>query len=102
MKTFALGIVLSGVLTASASAQTINSPFSAAALRRAASFAATPPEQAAAAPATPSVTVLVGVEMPSLYLFRGIRQEADAAFTAQPYVDLGFAASDRVNVNVGL
>jgi hypothetical protein len=102
MKTFALGIVLSGVLAANASAQTINSPFSSAALRRAASFAATPPEQAAAAPAAPRVTVLVGVETPSLYLFRGIRQEGDAAFTAQPYVDLGFAASDRVNVNLGL
>jgi hypothetical protein len=103
MKTFALGIVLTGVLATAASAQTVPAPFGAAAVRRAAAgaFAAAALEQTPAA-APPRVTVLVGADMPSVYFFRGIRQEADPAFTLQPYVDVGFAASDTVNINVGL
>ncbi len=105
MKTFVLGIVLSGVLAAGASAQTVAQPFGAAAVRRAVAEAwpaAPAAEQTPAAEASPRVTVLVGADMPTLYFFRGIRQEADSAFTLQPFVDVGFAASDRVTVNVGL
>lgn len=105
MKTLALGIVLSGALATSVSAQTISAPFSPASVRTmaGAAFTVAPaPEQTPATAAPSRVTVLVGMDAPSLYMFRGIRQEADPAFTAQPYVDVGFAASDRVNINVGL
>jgi hypothetical protein len=52
-------------------------------------------------PAASPVTVTVGADAPTLYVFRGLRQEADSAFTFQPFVDVGFAASDTVSVNVG-
>jgi hypothetical protein len=55
----------------------------------------------AAAPAPKKVTVVVGSDFPSLYVFRGIRQESDAAFTMQPYVDIGIAAAENVTVNFG-
>ncbi len=107
MKTLALTIVLTGTLASSASAQTLGtSAFGPGAPPRQGSavFAASAaPEQASPAASGPArVTVLAGMDAPSLYLFRGIRQESDAAFTAQPYVDVGFAPSDRVSVNVGL
>lgn len=105
MKTLALGIVLTAVLAAGASAQTVTGPFGTAAVRRAVAgaFSVAPAvEQTPAAAAAPRVTLLVGADIPSVYFFRGIRQEADPAFTLQPYVDVGFAASDRVNINVGL
>jgi hypothetical protein len=105
MKTLALGIVLTGALATSVSAQTITAPFSQASLRpmAGAAFTVAPaPEQTPATAAPSRITVLVGMDAPSLYMFRGIRQEGDPAFTAQPYVDVGFAASDGVSVNVGL
>lgn len=105
MKTLALGIVLTGALATSVSAQTISAPFVPASVRTmaGAAFTVAPaPEQTPATAAPSRVTVLVGMDAPSLYLFRGIRQEADPAFTAQPYVDVGFAVSDRVNLNVGV
>jgi hypothetical protein len=102
MKTFVVGIVLTVGLAASASAQSVAGPFTPAALRRAAAFTVAPAPPQGAPAAAPRVTILAGVDAPSLYLFRGIRQEADPALTLQPYVDAGFAVSDRVNVNVGL
>jgi hypothetical protein len=59
------------------------------------------PQAAAPAPAPKKVTVLVGADFPSLYMFRGIRQEFDANFTMQPYVDIGIAAAENVTVNFG-
>jgi hypothetical protein len=46
----------------------------------------------AAEPATPPVSVSAGIDFPSLYMFRGIRQEADPSFTAQPFVELDATA----------
>jgi len=107
MKTFAVGIVLTGLLATTASAQTVTGSFGTAAVRRAVAgaFTAATARDAAQTPAAAAarkVTVLAGVDFPSVYFFRGIRQEADPALTAQPYVDLGFAASDTVTINVGL
>jgi hypothetical protein len=44
---------------------------------------------AAPAPASAQVAVSGGVDFPSLYYFRGIRQETDPKFTMQPWVDVG-------------
>lgn len=63
----------------------------------------TPPPAAAPAPAPKKVTTVIGADVPLLtgYVFRGILQEYDPAFTIQPFVDFGIAASDKVTVNVG-
>jgi hypothetical protein len=52
-------------------------------------------------PASSPVTVTVGADFPTLYFFRGLRQEADSALTFQPFVDVGITASDTVSFNVG-
>jgi hypothetical protein len=60
------------------------------------------PTPAVQAPAAdPAVSVLVGADMPTVYFFRGFRQEGDPKFTFQPFVDVGVAASDTVSLNVG-
>jgi hypothetical protein len=41
------------------------------------------------APASAQVKVTGGVDFPTLYYFRGFRQEVDPALTVQPYVDVG-------------
>jgi hypothetical protein len=41
------------------------------------------------APASAQVAVSGGVDFPSLYYFRGFRQETDPKFTMQPWVDVG-------------
>jgi hypothetical protein len=41
------------------------------------------------APAAAQVKVTGGVDIPTLYYFRGFRQETDPAFTMQPFVDVG-------------
>ncbi len=54
--------------------------------------------QAAPADDPPPVKVTGGIDFPTLYLFRGIRQEGDPAFTLQPFVNLayrGLANGDR-------
>jgi hypothetical protein len=43
----------------------------------------------------------VGADVPSAYFFRGYKQESDAAFTFQPFVDVGVAANDKVKFNFG-
>lgn len=60
------------------------------------------------ASAQAQVTVTGGVDVPSLYYFRGVRQEIDPKLTTQPFVDVGaalFKNSSGVlksaNVNVG-
>lgn len=55
---------------------------------------------AAAAPA-PKVSVTGGLDVPSLYMFRGYRQEGDPALTMQPYVNVAVVASDTTKVNFG-
>lgn len=57
---------------------------------------------------TGSIRLTAGADVPSIYYFRGIRQEADPKLTLWPYGDLGITlASDRrgrqkVAVNVGV
>jgi hypothetical protein len=96
--------ILAVVLTASTA--TAQEPASRPTLQqlveRAAPVQAAP--QASAAPAEPArvkATVTAGVDFPTLYFFRGIRQEADADLTAQPWADVAIAGSGPVSVNVG-
>jgi hypothetical protein len=57
---------------------------------------------AAQAPAAdPVVSLSFGADVPSVYFFRGIRQEGDPEGTFQPYLDVGVAASDMVSFNIG-
>jgi len=55
-----------------------------------------------------ALTLTGGFDVPSLYYFRGIRQEADPSLTQWPYADLGLAlyAGDgglkSVGINVGV
>lgn len=55
-----------------------------------------------------ALTVIAGLDVPSVYVFRGITQEADPELTLFPYVDLGMAlysgdgAIKSVGVNVGV
>jgi len=61
------------------------------------------PAQAATVAVTsaPKVKVTVGADFPTVYYFRGYKQESDAAFTFQPFVDVGVAANDKVKFNFG-
>jgi hypothetical protein len=62
----------------------------------------TPTPAAAQAPdPAPKVTTVVGADIPSVYYFRGYRQESDAAFTFQPYIDVGVQANEKVKLNFG-
>jgi hypothetical protein len=104
MRQLAFGILLTTLVAASASAQTPAGSSSTGLLegvtfssRALASAAAA----AQAAPAAKKYTLLFGADTPAVYLFRGIRQEGSPDLTVQPYLDLGFAASDKVNVNIG-
>jgi hypothetical protein len=103
MKHIVLGVVMTGVMAGpvlaqeAASSRPATGVISSEGLRAAFGSAIQ-----ATAPAPKVVTVLVGADFPSLYFFRGIRQESDADFTMQPYVDFGFAASEKVTFNVGL
>jgi len=115
MRQIALGILLTAVVAASASAQTLATPSFTSALKgvtftapvspalvaaRALTAAAAPALQAPAA-AAKKATVLVGADIPSTYYFRGYRQESDPQFTFQPYVDVG-VAGESAAVNLGL
>jgi hypothetical protein len=59
------------------------------------------------APASAQVAVGAGVDFPSLYYFRGVRQETDPKLTMQPWVDVGGTlmegdgALKSVSLNVG-
>jgi hypothetical protein len=52
-------------------------------------------------PATKPVTLTVGMDVPTAYMFRGIFQE-DQGFIGQPFVDVGIAAAPNVTINAGL
>jgi hypothetical protein len=47
--------------------------------------------QAAADPNPGAITLTTGIDFPSVYFFRGIRQEADPKLTVFPYGDVGIA-----------
>lgn len=63
-------------------------------------LAGAPAVQTADEPAPP-VTITGAIDFPSTYFFRGIRQEADPAFTMQPGVNVAFAAGEGLTLNVG-
>lgn len=67
-------------------------------------FAQTAPAPAAPPAAAPApskrVTLTVGADVTSAYLFRGILQQ-DQGFILQPYVDVGVAADHGITVNFG-
>ena len=64
------------------------------------STAATPAPQAPAPAPSKRVTLTVGTDVTSAYLFRGILQD-DQGSIVQPYVDIGVAAAPGVTVNFG-
>src|SRR5438045_3734673 len=49
-----------------------------------------------------AMTFTGGMDVPSIYFFRGMRQEGDPKITLQPYGDLGIAFGDHAKVNVGV
>lgn len=106
MRQIALGILLTGLISTSAFAQgpaaatlrtdgaleglsDSTSTFTASLERslRLSPTPAAPVRQAASG--EPQVSVSVGADFPSVYFFRGFRQESDPALTFQPYVTLG-------------
>jgi hypothetical protein len=65
-------------------------------------LSAAPMSQAPAAePAPLPVKVTGGIDFPSHYFFRGIRQEFDPELTVQPFVNLAFTANEMTTLNVG-
>ncbi|MEO7193098.1 MAG: hypothetical protein ABI051_18800 [Vicinamibacterales bacterium] len=106
MRQIALGILVTVMFAASASAQQLVLParhdalagvkFSTAALADQATPAAAP----APPPPSKKVTVTLGADAPSAYYFRGYRQESDPGFTFQPFVDVG-VAGEHATVNFG-
>jgi hypothetical protein len=107
MRQIACGLLAAGLIASAGTAQAQQGTGSASFLTQARSVAAdlartsTATAQAAPADDPPPVKVTGGIDFPSLYVFRGIRQEFDPAFTAQPFVNLAFAASPAVTLNVG-
>jgi hypothetical protein len=59
-------------------------------------------------PNSGKITFTGGVDVPSVYVFRGILQETDPKFTMWPYADLGFGLSEgdgavkSVGLNIGV
>jgi hypothetical protein len=49
-----------------------------------------------------ALTFTGGVDSPSVYFFRGMRQEGQPKLTLQPYGDLGITLTDAVKVNIGV
>jgi hypothetical protein len=87
----ALGLAAAPSLSQPAFAQTPPSP---------PSTAATPAPKAPAPAPAKKVTLTVGTDVTSAYLFRGILQD-DQGSIVQPYVDVGVAAGHGVTVNFG-
>jgi hypothetical protein len=49
-----------------------------------------------------AITLTTGVDFPSVYFFRGIRQESDPAFTMFAFGDVGIALNSKVSLNFGV
>jgi hypothetical protein len=49
-----------------------------------------------------AITLTTGIDFPSVYFFRGIRQEADPKFTMFAFGDVGIALGSRASVNFGV
>lgn len=103
MRQIALGIIITGLISTSAWAdEPATHRLVTSGALAGVSFAA--PVAAPAQVVEPEerpYTVSVGVDVPTDYYFRGYLQENEG-FIAQPFVDLGFALSDTVSLNVGM
>jgi hypothetical protein len=49
-----------------------------------------------------AVTLTTGIDFPSVYFFRGIRQESDPSLTTFAFGDVGIALTDRASINFGV
>jgi hypothetical protein len=49
-----------------------------------------------------AITLTTGIDFPTVYFFRGIRQEADPSFTTFAFGDVGIALTDRASINFGV
>jgi hypothetical protein len=94
MRTIAWSVVVAGLVSTSALAQTTSGP--AAAAPQGPAQAPAPSEAASAK----RYTITTGVDFTSAYLFRGILQHSGGTI-AQPAFDLGLALGHGVSANVG-
>jgi hypothetical protein len=108
MRQIALSILVTGLISTSALAQEPSSRLVTRGALAGLAFtsAADLTEQTAtpaAAPAPPpkKVVITTGADVPTLYVFRGIRQEYDPQFTIQPFIDFGVTVNDTTTVNFG-
>jgi hypothetical protein len=107
MRQIAWGTLATALIASTAMAQEPARPLSLsqqiqdAAMAQATAGAAAAPQAPASAPAATTVAVTAGVDFPTLYFFRGIRQEADANLTVQPWLDVAVSGSSPVSVNFG-
>ena len=56
----------------------------------------------AADPNPGAITLTTGIDFPSVYFFRGIRQEADPKLTMFAFGDVGIALGSRASINFGV
>ena len=49
-----------------------------------------------------AITLTTGIDFPSVYFFRGIRQEADPKLTMFAFGDVGIALGSRASINFGV
>src|SRR5437588_7369991 len=68
----------------------------------AATFGAGPALAQGSAVNTGALRLTAGVDFPSIYYFRGIRQEVEPKVTLWPYGDVGITLAKRVSANVGV
>src|SRR6267378_4328584 len=68
----------------------------------AATFGAGPALAQGSAVNTGALRLTAGVDFPSIYYFRGIRQEVEPKLTLWPYGDVGITLAKRVGVNFGV
>ena len=103
MSRTAAGLVVAAVVFSSlpAMAQESARYTDTAAASQAAAPAAPAAQPAPDPPAPKPVTLTVGADFPTAYMFRGIFQE-DQGFIMQPFVDVGIAAAPGLTINAGL
>ncbi len=106
MRQIACGLLAAGLIATAGTAQAQQITGSASFLTQARSVAAdlarsSTVAAAQAAPAPRPVKITGAFDFPTLYFFRGIRQEFDADLTFQPWVNVAYTASPTVTLNVG-
>src|SRR5438128_7505048 len=68
----------------------------------AATFGAGPALAQGSAVNTGALRLTAGVDFPSIYYFRGIRQEVEPTLTLWPYGDVAITLAKRVSANFGV